>query len=99
MFLNAALILCLSSAIGALAFSPQIFAKRRNSVAIRAEKVDDFESLRSLDSRLEALEKNAPELLKNFYEPQLKSFSIQPGGLNVSTATSFRLIYDNHLAN
>mmetsp|Transcript_364 Transcript_364/g.527 ORF Transcript_364/g.527 Transcript_364/m.527 type:complete len:764 (+) Transcript_364:74-2365(+) len=90
MIVYASFILYLSIAVNSFTFAPAIFSKRSygTSVALQADQVDDFESLRALDSRLGALEMNAPELLKSFYEPQLKSFSIQPGGLNIISITS-----------
>ena len=43
-----------------------------------------FEQIRLLDVRLEKLESSAPDILGNFYEANLKSFSIVPGTVSVS---------------
>jgi hypothetical protein len=52
-----------------------------------------FETIRSLDSRLEKLEVAAPDILGDFYEPHLKSFSVVPGSVNVSTMCISENIY------
>jgi hypothetical protein len=67
----------------ATAFVPTTVHRPRPGVARHAEKYS-FEELRSLDSRLEKLEQNAPDVLGGFYESHLKSFSIVPGSAAVS---------------
>jgi len=47
-----------------------------------------FEKLQSLESRLEVLERGAPNSLTSFYEPSLKSFSVQPGSVKRLSITS-----------
>jgi hypothetical protein len=42
-----------------------------------------FEEIQSIDSRLDNLELDAPDVLGSFYEPHLKSFSIKPGSVEV----------------
>jgi hypothetical protein len=56
----------------------------RGSSTILCAEPYRFETIRSLDSRLEKLEVAAPDVLGNFYEPHLKSFSVVPGSVNVS---------------
>lgn len=48
----------------------------------------DFNRLRSIDSRLAALERSAPTTLEGFYEPHLKSFSVSPGSVDRVSVTS-----------
>lgn len=50
-----------------------------------AKEIYGFEEIQSLDSRLETLEQDAPDVLGCFYEPHLKSFSIKPGSVEVSS--------------
>ena len=44
-----------------------------------------FDDMKAMESRLGNLEKEAPEILAAFYEPHLKSFSMQPGSVKVSS--------------
>jgi len=48
----------------------------------------DFNSLRSIDSRLATLERSAPSTLEGFYETHLKSFSVSPGSVDRVSITS-----------
>lgn len=48
----------------------------------------DFSDLRSIDTRLAALERSAPSTLQGFYEPHLKSFSVSPGSVDRISVTS-----------
>jgi hypothetical protein len=48
-----------------------------------------FEEMKSMETRLENLQREAPELLCGFYEKHLKSFSVRPGAVTVSSAISF----------
>lgn len=48
----------------------------------------DFDRLRSIDSRLAALERTAPSTLQGFYEPHLTSFSVSPGSVDRVSITS-----------
>ena len=57
----------------------------RNAAAFLAAEPYGFEAIRTLDFRLEKLELSAPDILGNFYEPALKSFSIVPGTVTVSS--------------
>jgi len=90
MILFCATLLLTICSIDAFSFSPIILSKEkvRAVTILQAEKVDNFDGLQSLETRLGALEINAPEILRSFYEPQLKSFSIQPGGVNRISITS-----------
>lgn len=45
--------------------------------------------MKSMETRLENLQREAPELLCGFYEKHLKSFSVRPGAVTVSSATLF----------
>jgi hypothetical protein len=74
----------------ATAFVPPSCRHHPGSV-LRAEKYG-FEAIRTLDFRLEKLELNAPDILGNFYEPHLKSFSIVPGTVAVSCIEDDALI-------
>ncbi len=47
-----------------------------------------FDEMKSIESRLIALEKQAPEILSAFYEPHLKSFSVRPGSTASLSVTS-----------
>ena len=50
------------------------------------------DQFRQLDRRLRALEESAPASLLGFYEPQLRSFSVQPGAKRLSiTSTCYAL--------
>ncbi len=42
-----------------------------------------FDQMKSVESRLGTLEKEAPGMLAAFYEPHLKSFSVRPGSVQV----------------
>eukprot|EP00986_Skeletonema_menzelii_P015555 scaffold12049_cov141-Skeletonema_menzelii.AAC.3 len=44
--------------------------------------------MKSIESRLITLEKQAPEILSDFYEPHLKSFSVRPGSTDSLSVTS-----------
>jgi hypothetical protein len=57
--------------------SLQIFTSQSNEFG--------FEQIRSLDGRLEKLELISPDILNGFYEPDLKSFSLIPGTVQVSS--------------
>lgn len=46
-----------------------------------------FEEMKSMETRLENLQREAPELLCGFYESHLKSFSVRPGAVTVSSRT------------
>jgi hypothetical protein len=51
-----------------------------------------FDDMKSLERRIEILENSAPETIKGFYEPHLKSFSVRPGRARFSvTSTLFTL--------
>jgi len=52
-----------------------------------------FDQMKSVESRLGILEREAPGMLAAFYEPHLKSFSVRPGSVqNISvTSTCFAL--------
>jgi hypothetical protein len=65
------------------AFVPKANVYRHAGVgSLLAEKTEfGFDELRSLESRLDKLDQNAPDLLGNFYEHHLKSFSILPGSV------------------
>jgi len=60
--------------------------------AVAASSVADhhysFEEIKAVESRLEQIERNAPDLLSSFYEPHLKSFSVRPGSANEISVTS-----------
>lgn len=43
-----------------------------------------FDEMKSMESRLDHLQRKAPELLCGFYEKHLKSFSVTPGSATVS---------------
>ena len=43
-----------------------------------------FDQMKSMESRLNNLQREAPELLCGFYESHLKSFSVRPGAVTVS---------------
>ena len=47
-----------------------------------------FDEMKSIESRLITLEKQAPEILSDFYEPHLKSFSVRPGSTDSLSVTS-----------
>ena len=40
----------------------------------------DFDRMKKLVKRLDVLEASGPNIIKGFYDPKLKSFSIKPGG-------------------
>lgn len=42
-----------------------------------------FDQMKSVESRLGILEREAPVMLAAFYEPHLKSFSVRPGSVQV----------------
>jgi hypothetical protein len=44
-----------------------------------------FAEKRSIESRLDRLERTAASTLQGFYEPHLNSFSVKPGSAKVST--------------
>lgn len=69
----------------ATAFVPP--SSPRHAAALLHAEPYGFEAIRTLDFRLEKLELNAPDILGNFYEPYLKSFSIVPGTVTVSSIT------------
>ena len=51
-----------------------------------------YEEMKELDTRLQVLERTAPETLTGFFEPPLKSFSVKPGASRMSiTSTCFAL--------
>lgn len=43
-----------------------------------------FDEMKSMESRLDHLQREAPNLLCGFYEKHLKSFSVTPGSVTVS---------------
>ena len=47
-----------------------------------------FDELKSVESRLENLEPEVPDLLCAFYEPHLRSFSVKPGSTDQISVTS-----------
>lgn len=47
-----------------------------------------FEEIKAVESRLENLEREAPDMLSAFYEPHLKSFSVRPGSVQNMSVTS-----------
>mmetsp|Transcript_25338 Transcript_25338/g.28923 ORF Transcript_25338/g.28923 Transcript_25338/m.28923 type:complete len:763 (-) Transcript_25338:224-2512(-) len=85
-----ATLLLTSCSSNAFSFSSIILSKERvrDGSILQAEKVDSFDGLQSLENRLGVLETGASEMLRSFYEPELKSFSIQPGGVNRISITS-----------
>jgi hypothetical protein len=54
-----------------------------------------FEEMKDLETRLDALQKEAPELLSGFYEPHLKSFSVRPGAATVSSFILYNMTSKN----
>jgi len=66
-------------------FHTPLFATTGNECS---NEMFDFNALRSLDSRLAALERTAPSTLEGFYEPHLKSFSVSPGSVDRVSVTS-----------
>lgn len=56
-----------------------------------------FDEMKSMESRLDHLQRKAPELLCGFYEKHLKSFSVTPGSATVSLLyISYYVIDFNH---
>ena len=47
-----------------------------------------FTKIKSVEDRLESIQKDAPSLLSGFYEPHLKSFSVRPGDTSRMSVTS-----------
>jgi hypothetical protein len=47
-----------------------------------------FDEIKSIESRLEIIEREAPDLLVAYYEPHLRSFSVKPGSTYQISATS-----------
>ncbi|KAL7551759.1 hypothetical protein ACHAWF_014948 [Thalassiosira exigua] len=47
-----------------------------------------FDELKSVESRLGRLEREAPDVLAAYYEPHLKSFSVRPGSVDTTSVTS-----------
>eukprot|EP00584_Thalassiosira_punctigera_P008779 CAMPEP_0172541276 /NCGR_PEP_ID=MMETSP1067-20121228/12103_1 /TAXON_ID=265564 ORGANISM="Thalassiosira punctigera, Strain Tpunct2005C2" /NCGR_SAMPLE_ID=MMETSP1067 /ASSEMBLY_ACC=CAM_ASM_000444 /LENGTH=787 /DNA_ID=CAMNT_0013327281 /DNA_START=87 /DNA_END=2450 /DNA_ORIENTATION=- len=47
-----------------------------------------FDEIKAVESRLENIEREAPNLLSRFYEPHLKSFSMRPGSVQEISVTS-----------
>lgn len=43
----------------------------------------DFDAMCALEKRLGAIEGSAPDILYEFYEPYLSSFSVKPGSVEV----------------
>lgn len=54
-----------------------------------------FEEMKDLETRLDALQREAPELLSGFYEPHLKSFSVRPGAATVSSFILYNMTSKN----
>lgn len=57
---------------------------QHDGIANRAASVYTFEQMKSMETKLDGLQHNAPELLYGFYEGHLKSFSVRPGATKVS---------------
>jgi hypothetical protein len=47
-----------------------------------------FDEIKSIESRLEIIERDAPDLLVAYYEPHLRSFSVKPGSTDQISVTS-----------
>ena len=47
-----------------------------------------FDEIKSIESRLEIIEREAPDLLVAYYEPHLRSFSVKPGSTDQISVTS-----------
>jgi hypothetical protein len=47
-----------------------------------------FDEIKSIESRLENIEREAPDLLVAYYEPHLRSFSVKPGSTDQISVTS-----------
>ena len=60
------------------------------SLQLHLTKADDFtfDRMKNLDSRLETIEDVAPDFLLDYWEPNLKSFSIKPGTATRLSITS-----------
>jgi hypothetical protein len=87
----------ISVLLSVAALQPGVFAlssyltrqlRRPHDETVNSKNLYGFEELRSLDSRLSALEQGAPQVLAGFYEPHLKSFSIKPGSVTRLSVTS-----------
>lgn len=75
----------LSSSSGASLASTKHFAATSQ---INQQQSITFDEMKSIESRLVTLEKQAPEILSAFYEPHLKSFSVRPGSTASLSVTS-----------
>ena len=83
-------LLRLLSAAGVLSASSAFLAPRSVSPksAPRFATTITFDEIKSIESRLITLEKQSPEILSEFYEPHLKSFSVHPGSATSLSVTS-----------
>ncbi|KAL7541978.1 hypothetical protein ACHAXR_012169 [Thalassiosira sp. AJA248-18] len=58
------------------------------SNALTSSDPEHYNFMKSVECRLEDLERDAPEILSDFYEPHLKSFSVRPGSVQDISVTS-----------
>ena len=63
---------------------PTPYAFSRQATPMEIATKSDFENMRSFEQRLAAIEDIAPDILLEFYEPHLNSFSVKPGSVSVS---------------